>query len=169
MSRELILIPKAKYDFLTKQTLVLPDRHETPCRDVSTIPEEPQMDVFEKTLMYAIPKNGQRKATGLWNYIKDHKGSVLNWNENAEIIVKGETIPRSHLVDLLKYTVTTMAKRIPIGYDRFYEALQEIHTPSGFIHHHPQSGSGLFVKGKVDAGPPGTTPARKNNFRWIPY
>lgn len=78
--------------------------------------EEPQIDVLKKTLTYAIPKNGRRKTMGLWNYIKDRKGTVLNWNENGEVVVHGKTVPDSHLIDLLKYTVTAMSKREPTGY-----------------------------------------------------
>ena len=172
MSRELILMPKAKYELLTQENHTENTHDRKPCRDVQTVDtsiEEPQIDVLEKTLTYAIPKNGHRKAMGLWNYIKYRKGTVLNWNDNGEVAVHGKTIPDSHLIDLLKYTVTAMSKREPTGYRSFYEALREMHTPSEFMaYHHHQSGSGFFVRGKTDRGPPGTKTG-KNNFRSIPY
>lgn len=34
-------------------------------------------DVLETTLKYAVPKNALRKAMGLWNYLKDRKGTLL--------------------------------------------------------------------------------------------
>ena len=167
MSRELILMPKAKYELLTKENNA--ENNRKACRDVQTVDtsiEESQIDVLENTFTYAIPKNGHRKAMGLWNYIKDRKGTVLNWNDNGEVVVHGKTVPDSHLINLLKYTVTAMSKREPMGYRSYYEALREMHTPSEFMVR--QSGSGFFVRGKTDRGPPGTK-TEKKNFRWIPY
>jgi hypothetical protein len=59
-----------------------------PDRNVQTTEEEePDTDVFGKTLTYAIPKNGYRNAMGLWNYLKDRKGHVLNWKGSGGIVV----------------------------------------------------------------------------------
>lgn len=162
MAKELILIPKAKYELLTKENDT--DR-EALNREV--LPnEEPQIDTLEKTIVYAVPKNTLRKAMGLWNYIKDRKGSILDWKDNGEVIVHGQSIANSHLIDLLKHTVSAFSKTEPVGYEQFMAALKELHTPNGFVAHKMsnQFGEG-FVKGKAENGPPG----RKPSFRWIPY
>ena len=52
---------------------------------------------------------------------------------NSEIVVHGQFVPRSHIVDFLKYTVSPLSKTEPLGYRQFYDVLQEMHTPTGFI------------------------------------
>ena len=157
MAKELILIPKTKYEFLTKVE---------PEMQASVAPADEQL---ETVLKYAVPKNVVNKALGLWNYLKDRKGPVLDWNRDGVISVRGHIVPGSHLIDLLKHAVTPFSQREPAGYDQFRSALQEMHTPTGFIVERQttkniQQGRG-YVKGKTDSGPPG----RKQSFRWIPY
>ena len=88
---------KAKYEFLTK--------YET---NVDENIKEQSLSVdehLENTLKYAVPKKDFNKALGLWNYLNDRKGPLLNWNENGEITVKGTSVRGSHLIDLLKHAV----------------------------------------------------------------
>lgn len=67
-------------------------------------------DVLETTLKYAVPKNALRKAMGLWNYLKDRKGTLLDWNEDGEVSVHGQSITGSHMIDLVKHAVTPLSK-----------------------------------------------------------
>ena len=195
MARELILIPKAKYELLTKEDTLTKSVDTTVTKDLKTIkttPDaqrieeedkniEPHIDVLQNTISYVIPKNALRKAMGLWNFLKDRKGTVVNWNDLGEVSVHGQTISGSHVIDLLKHTVSPLSKTEPTGYLRFYEALQEMHTPTGFLAQHTtpfeseetrhnnsiQQGLGKgFVKGKMEKGPPGQ---KQKQFRWIPY
>ena len=104
MSRKLVLVRKTKYELLRKEIKSSENTEQTtpiiPDRNVQTTEEEePDTDVFEKTLTYAIPKNGYRNAMGLWNYLKDRKGHVLNWKGSGEIVVHGQGVPDSHLID----------------------------------------------------------------------
>ena len=96
----------------------------------------------------------------------------MDWNDRGEITVRGQTVPGTHLVDLLKYTVSSLSKQKPKGYVEFYHALQEMHIPTGFIaHHKDQTGYGS-VKGKPSNGPPGDKykPEKKTKqFKWLPY
>ena len=167
MARELILMPKAKYELLTKEDKSSDNVKPSVLfgRDVQSSHQttfDPQIvDVFENTLTYAIPKNGYRKAMGLWNHLKDRKGPIQNWNDNGEIVVHGRLVPGSHIVDLLKYTVSPLSKTEPLGYGLFYDVLQELHTPTGFMVDQHQIG---HVKGKTKKGTPG-----RKQFRWIPY
>lgn len=161
MAKELILIPKTKYEFLTK---VQPEN----VLQIS-VDESPADEQLETVLKYAVPKNVVNKALGLWNYLKDRKGPVLDWNRDGLISLRGQIVPGCHLIDLLKHAVTPFSQREPTGYDQFRRALQEMHTPTGFIVErkttkNKQQGRG-YVKGKMDMGPPG----RKQSFRWIPY
>ena len=52
---------------------------------------------------------------------------------NSEIVVHERLVPTSHIVDFLKYTVSPLSKTEPLGYRQFYDVLQEMHTPTGFI------------------------------------
>lgn len=110
--------------------------------------------VRKKTLMYAVSKNG---------FKKDRWGPILYWNENGDLVVHGHTIPGSHIVYLLKHTVSTFSMKEPTGYHQFYEALQDMHTLNWCMVEH-ESGRGWYVKGKVGKGQPG-----QKQFRWIPY
>lgn len=175
MSRELILIPKTKYELLHKPIQTVQSRidNDQPvtCQDdekvVNTPVADPSIDlVMDKTLTYVVPKNGQRRVMGLWYYIKDRRWTILDWNKKGEIIVNGQTIQNSHLVDLLKYAVTVLSHNKPLGYDQFCDALKQLHVPSGFLVQH---GSGYSVRGKTNKGPPGVQDIKKNRLRWIPY
>lgn len=175
MSRELILLPKTKYELLNKPIPTAKsgnseDDQRVACLDEKVVKTvDPSIDLLvEKTLTYAVPKNGQRKAMGLWNCIKDHRGTILDWNDHGEIVVNGQTIPHSLLIDLLRYAVTVLSNNKPLGYDQFCEALKRLHVPSGFMVQH-QHGSGYSVRGKTNNGPPGVQNIKKNSFRWIPY
>lgn len=132
MARELILLPKAKYDMLmthnegTQNKRLLQD---TVCiEEQRTLP-----DRMESTLQYVIPKNGYRKTLGLFRYLQDQKGSTLDWNDHCEITIHGQVVPGIHLIDLVKYTVSSLSTKEPIGYGQFYQVLKEMHTPTGFI------------------------------------
>jgi hypothetical protein len=132
-------------------------------------------DVLETTLKNAVPKNALRKAMGLWNYLKDRKGTLVDWNEDGEVSVHGQSIIGSHMIDLVKHAVTPLSKKRPLGYSQFYSVLREMHTPTGFLVQHDsntqndiqdnQSGSGYIVA-KPKKGPPGQ---KQKQFRWIPY
>jgi len=68
-----------------------------------------------------VPKNRLRKALGIWNYLNERIGNVLNLNDKGEIIVEGKVISHSHIVDLIKDAVISPSFRQPEGYKQFYE------------------------------------------------
>lgn len=159
MAKELILIPKAKYDFLIK-------REPNVGEDVSQ--EQSSDEHLETTLKYAVPKKDFNKALRLWNYLRDRRGPLLNWNEHGEITVKGTPIRGSHLVDLLKHTVSAFLPMTElVGHEQFKAALEELHTPTGLMTRkvERQAGRG-FVTAKTERGHPGL---KQKQFRWIPY
>ena len=83
MAKELVLIPKAKYELLNKckqnvSQNVLQSTEESPTSD----------EQFETVLKYAVPKNVLNKALGLWNYLKDRKGPLINWDEHENLPLK---------------------------------------------------------------------------------
>lgn len=155
MAKELILIPKTKYDFLTKSS------ENTPTSRYGDSDEQ-----LENVLKYAVPINVLNKSLGLLNYLKDRKGPLLDWDHHGELVVKGG----SHLIDLLKYSGSSLSKRALIGYDHFRSVLAEMLAPVGLMAHivttsEEQIGQG-FVNGTTERGPTGR---KQNQFRWIPY
>jgi hypothetical protein len=98
------LIPKTTYDFLTKPTEYV---NQPPTRNDEQL---------ETLLKYAIPKNVLNKALGLWNYLKDRRGLLLDWDDHGVLVVKGITVRGSHLVDLLKHAVSALSNIEPVGY-----------------------------------------------------
>jgi len=176
MTKELILVPKAKYEHLLKSddTTVNDDASVNNHRTLSDIKplsdEDYKDDTLESTLEYVIPKNRLKRALGLWNYLKERRGNILNWNAKGEIIVNGKLVPQSHIADVIKDAVTSRTTRQPEGYKQFYEALKELHTPEGFIinsaRRNTQVGGQFVIRGKLTSGPPGQ---RQKAFKWIPY
>ena len=149
------MIPKTTYDFLTKPTEYV---NQPPTRNDEQL---------ETLLKYAIPKNVLNKALGLWNYLKDRRGLLLDWDDHRVLVVKGITVRGSHLVDLLKHAVSALSNIEPVGYQQFKTVLEEMHAPTGFMAHkvNRQTGQG-FVTGKTVNGPPGR---KQKQFRWIPF
>jgi len=170
MAKELILIPKTKYELLTTKSNYEPQTIPTLAENVLQPTDELSgcNDQLETILKYAVSKNVLNKALGLWNYFKDRKGPLINWDEHGELTIKDNVVSGRHLIDLLKHTVSTFSKREPTGYEQFRAVLQEMHAPMGFIAHKvetSESQAGLgYVKGKTERGPPG-----RKKFRWIPY
>jgi hypothetical protein len=58
------------------------------------------------------------KAMGLWNYLKDRKGTLVDWNEDGEVSVHGQSVIGSHMIDLVKHAVTPLSKKRP--YDNLF-------------------------------------------------
>lgn len=163
MAKELVLIPKTKNELLNKckqnvSQYVLQPTEESPTSD----------EVSNRLEICRTKKNLLNKALGLWNYLKDRRGPLLNWDEHGELTIKGITVRGSHLSDLLKHTLSALSQQKPIGYDQFKAALEEMLAPMGFIAHKmetSESQAGLgYVKGKTERVPPG-----RKQFRWIPY
>ena len=131
MAKELMLLPKAKYEHLFEKTREKADMTNEP--EESSKFEESSTDPLESTIEYLVPKNRLKKALGLWNYLKDKKGKVFNWNENGEILVDGEVIPQTHIADLIKDVVSNHSSKRPLVYEPFHKTLKDLHPPDGFI------------------------------------
>ena len=88
MAKQLILIPKAKYEHLFRTGESMTKQPTKIIPKISGNVDYPEdTDVLETTLKYAVSKNALRKAMGLWNYLKDRKGTLVDWNEDGEVSV----------------------------------------------------------------------------------
>ena len=62
------------------------------------------------------------------------KAGHMTWAPNGELIYKGERIPGSHVVDLLRYLLPGYQKKQrPIGFTQFLAALKATNIPRGLI------------------------------------
>lgn len=114
MAKELILIPKSKYqslfDVKTKSKTEVTDNN------------------MDHAIELALPKNRKEKGLNLYGYLKRQDKSVLDWTQNGNIIYNGQIIPHSHIADLIRDAVVN-TKYSPVGFKEFYQALNTFHTP----------------------------------------
>ena len=78
-------------------------------------------------------------------------------------------------------TMTNNPRRNPTGFQQFYQALKDFHTPTSFIHNkemmqhsEEQGGRGFVVQRQTDGAPPNYQPpkkkrATKTNIKWLKF
>ena len=191
MSRELILIPKHKYKSLLDKSHSVEELGLEQEKSVDQVVVQDNMnedlaDSFLEMIKYSVPKTMVRKAEGLYILLKGKDSDIISWTDNGELKIRGETIPNTNIVDLVKYVVSLKAKFPPNGHKEFYKVLKEMHIPSAFIMNERvrtvdkqsttvdknpaiQTGSGnMYVNGPLREGLPGYTTNKKKK-RWTPY
>ena len=69
-------------------------------------------------------------------YMEDSRG-ILSWTYNLEIVIEGDTIQDSNLIQLLRFVTNsftiTSAKDIPVGAEDFVDTLVDIGVPKAYI------------------------------------
>jgi hypothetical protein len=63
-------------------------------RPMTSVPTE-----LEDQLLSSIPKTYKTKASALWKYLKSDKD--VQWDEHGRLILRGQVIPQSHMIDLV--------------------------------------------------------------------
>lgn len=79
----------------------------------------------------AIPKQYTRKAQILLEHIR--RSPNIGWNERNELVLEGQAIPNSNIVDLLDDLVRPRAKLNPRGVGDFVRALKKVNVPETLI------------------------------------
>ncbi len=129
----MILVPKVKYQQLLnhqtedKQSNENPEHRENENHNKSDSPDD-----IKQAIEMTLPKTRQQKGLNLYAFLKRQDKNVLSWTENGQLIYKGQIIPHTHIVDLIRDAVVS-TKSLPNGKDEFYQALQMFHTPQGMI------------------------------------
>ena len=86
----------------------------------------------DESLLRGLPKRYRERSMTVLNLIAD-TGHVT-WTPNGELIYKGERIPGSHVVDLLRYLLPGYQKKQrPIGFTQFLSVLKATNIPRGLI------------------------------------
>ena len=67
--------------------------------------QEPTMPDFSDMIQYALPRKMQNKAKGLMHYLNQYGGDTIKFDRRGQLIVNGNIIGGSHLIDLLRDAV----------------------------------------------------------------
>jgi hypothetical protein len=84
-------------------------------------------------VLTAIPRQYQRKVKAILLHIVDDPRRTLGWNDRGELQYRGDTIPDSHVVDLLKDSQYEYKGSTPRGISEFYGGLREMNIPKSLI------------------------------------
>ena len=99
-------------------------------------PQHPSNDeILERELLETVPKSLQTKAKNLFNHLSHNRAEgVFDWTPGGEIIVSGNKVPGSNLVDLIYDTMKSRkGYENPTGWRSFSDALALTNTPESLI------------------------------------
>ena len=154
-----ILLPYDKYQRLLNHTPPQTFESQTNETTRDIVSHENSNDLTIGDILDALPKRYHQKAKAILTYMsRDH---TLSWNDRGELVYKGTTIPKSHIVDLLKDTQYHHKNFTPEGSTEFYEGLKEIHIPTTLLVRRE-----VTPEQKQVIRPPGL-PAEKRLKKWI--
>lgn len=87
-------------------------------------------------LVSLFPKSLQSRARALFTYILPY----ISWNKKGEVIISGETITCSYIVDLIKVHLKDYKDFLPTGVREFYPLHGDLSLGDQFFRHHRNSG-----------------------------
>ncbi|CAC5367039.1 unnamed protein product [Mytilus coruscus] len=107
------------------------DEEISPKEDFKT--EKDNSDHDLNTLIeLTIPVKYREKAKKLLKFLQ--RQPTISWNKHGQVKINNETVPNSHIVDLLRDVVIPYGcKQLPSGHEHFYDFLKNIHIPMGLI------------------------------------
>ena len=90
----------------------------------------------ENIILNQFPLRTRAVVNLILKYMKDSRG-ILSWMDNLEIVIEGETIQDSNIIQLLRFATNsltiTSAKNIPMGAEDFVDTLVDIGVPKAYI------------------------------------
>ncbi|CAC5393109.1 unnamed protein product [Mytilus coruscus] len=136
----MILLPKQRYESILQTT----ENNETskitcckeeisPKEDIKTEKDNSDHDLntlIELTLPVKYREKEKKKK--LLKF--PQRQPIISWNKHGKVKINNETVPNSHIVDLLRDVVIPYeCKQLPSGHKHFYDFLKNIHIPMGLI------------------------------------
>ncbi|CAC5387027.1 unnamed protein product [Mytilus coruscus] len=118
MTKEMILIPKHKYEaVLQKQNEDQPKAevvlNDTPSRDVNqhnlSYDQKSLHDDLQSLINITIPSRYKDKALRLLLYLQKH--SSIKWDKQGEVCIDGKVISNTHIVDLIRDSTVPIGRR----------------------------------------------------------
>ena len=88
---------------------------------------------IEDDVVSGVPKVYQQKAAALMKRIKEHPD--LSWNERGELVIRGEPVMGTNMVDLVGDLVRRRKSFEPHGWQRLARALHDTNVPQDLIGH----------------------------------
>ena len=165
MSRKTVLLPWEKYQHLSKQN------HHQPMKTTLTSIQEEEAEDDELNgdmVIESVPKNVRTRARALLGHIKND--GRLTWNQRGEISYGGQTIPGSHITDLVKDSQYKYKHFKPVGHDLFYQALRDMNIPRGLIGHHQRMEAKKRAITKTPPGIRDPPPKKKKKpVKWLKF
>ncbi len=164
-----------EYNQTLQRYLTYEDKYLSPHPSTSTVSTPSVEDQWEKDILASVPINAKKKAQLLLNRIKA-SGGTMSWNAQGELLVKGQPVVGSNILDLVNDVLRKRQHFNPRGWEQFAQALRDTNVPQDLIGHPdrwayiqqaPAPVSSLALKRK--AGQTTLRPRALKRFRWAPY
>ena len=113
-------------------------------------------------ILKTMAKHIKHKAEAVLDHI-DHHSDKINWSKTGELVLHGQKVPSSHIVDVLKGLLYNYKSFDPVGKEDFRTILLETNIPRSLINQ--QKGEG--EQSRPPPGiPPKTNSKRDLTDRW---
>lgn len=120
-----------------KLPIVTEPRHQDVSAGEETETEknsEDAADNIRSTLLAVVPKTFKNSAKALYDRLSTPQArSVLSWDHNGRVSVKGVVIPESNIVDFVSDLTRFRKTFNPAGWTTFAQALGSMHLPTDLI------------------------------------
>ena len=95
---------------------------------------EDALDTLKSTILEIVPKTFKNSARVLYDQLSTPQArSVISWDNNGLVSVKGVVIPESNIIDYVADLTRFRKTFNPPGWATFAQALSQLHLPAGVI------------------------------------
>ena len=126
------------------------------CLERTENPPEKQLSHKEdiERLITLFPKTLQGRTRALLTYILPY----ITWNQKGEVIISGEKIPNSNIVDLIKVQLNDYRDFRPFGVEKFDILLKDVNVPLSLL-----TNSKRQQRGEGNIPPPPGIPVKRKD------
>lgn len=118
-------------------------------------PSKPETDSFEAEIIQSVPKTMQRHARLLVERVK--QDPRLGWNARGELLLEGQAVPHSNMVDLINDMVRKRKNFNPLGWQDFARYLYESNVPRDLVRNPDRL---AYMQQAFSSPPSGASPGR---------
>jgi hypothetical protein len=96
--------------------------------------EEEEEPLTVDQIVGVMPQRLATKTKKLLDHLKQ-KEAKLDWTPSGEVLIEGDPIPQSNVMELLRYAVGKNARRgqQPSGWNEFVKLLNDVKVPQQFV------------------------------------
>ena len=90
-------------------------------------------DLLRSTLETTLPRTYRKKGNIVLDYLE--RSDDISWSPSGQVIIKGEVIPGSNIIELLHHKIRYRRKPSspPTGFDKFEQLLNTLNLPEGVL------------------------------------